>query len=152
MEKITLLNLHKKEQYIAVVFTLAKFSKGLSLQELTYLLSDKKNMNKLGYLTEKFQNIRRREYFRSRQRICDVLRKMREIGLIEYKNGIYSLNIRILFYWCELRKAEKKYNDMFDNIEKKHPVRVDSLTEEITPITIMYNFKHLWEEYQNFDS
>jgi len=152
MRKITLLNLHEHNQYIAVVFTLAKFSEGLKLHELTYLLTNKEIMNKHSYMIEKFQNTRRRHYFRSRQRICDVLRKLRDIGLVKYRNGIYLIDIRILFYWCEIRDAEKKFINMFAEIEKKHPGRTNELEKELTPVTIMYNFKNLWAEYQKFDS
>ena len=151
MKKITLFNLHENKQYLAVVFTLARFPDGLCLQELTYLLSDKRNMNKLGYLTEKFNNVNRRCYFRSRQRICDVLRKLRDMDLVIYRNGKYSLDVRILFYWCEIRDAEKKYRDLFDDIEKNHPGKVKKIAGSVVPITVMYNFRDLWREYKNFD-
>jgi len=157
MEKIRLENIHEKPKYIYIILSLAKYTKGLHLNELTYLLTHQDRMKNFSALQRKFGNKKnRKNIFKIKQRIFDHLSTLREIGLVYRDNQKYKIDLPTLFYWCDvidakieyqkrLEKSEKKCNEISEMLKNKHPERNRTLGTA-TRITIKHNFPGLWKE------
>jgi len=165
MEKIRLENIHEKPKYIYIILSLAKYTNGLHLNELTYLLTHQDRMKNFSALQLKFGNKKthkniRKNIFKSKQRIYDHLSNLREIGLVYRDNRKYNIDLPTLFYWCDvidakieyqkrLEKSEKKCNEISEMLKTKYPERNMSLGSA-TRITIKKNFPGLWKELREY--
>lgn len=160
MERLTLFNLHKNKQYVAIIKSLLDYSDGLHLNELTYLLSNKKGMKNYSRLQLKLGK-NRKNIFKSKQRICDCLRNLREIGLVYLDEAVYLLDLPSFFHWCDTRDANieyekrikkslKKCNAISKMIDEKYPEKKIRMQKEIIPKTIERRFPELWKQIEKF--
>lgn len=105
MQKITLENILDKKQHWHILNKLAFHPKGLTLHELTYLLTRKKNMYQMSELHQKFKH-NRENIFKSRQRIFDCLQDLIKIRVTKKEEKIYIINIGN-FHYCIRHKTLK---------------------------------------------
>ena len=84
MQKINLENILDKKQHWHILNKLAFHPEGLTLHEVTYLLTHKKNMYQMSKLDQKFKH-NREDIFKSRQRIFDCLQDLIKIRIIKNK-------------------------------------------------------------------
>jgi hypothetical protein len=92
MKRLTIEDIHKKKQHISILDVLYKYTDGITLQELTYLLTLKKNMYNLSKLVTKFEEESRKDIFNSRQRVNDCCNDLKHLGLIKKSEKKYYFN------------------------------------------------------------
>jgi len=161
MKRISIEDLHDKEQHISILDVLYKHTEGITLQDLTYLLTFKKNMYNLSKLVSRFGQKNRKGVFPTRQRINDCCSDLKYLGLIKKIDKKYYLNYTgILLYTQYLRNNReinkwvkqnkelfKKYNKIIitgdEGISKKELIEIEN--------TILNNIKKgkpaPWHEY-----
>ena len=160
MKEISLANIHENPQYFSIIEELIIYRKGLTLHEMMYLLS-KKTLTKFeSQLEEKFGKKNRKDIFKTRQRLCDCLRKLKEeeeIGIVYKTNRTYHLDLPTIFYWLDVKDATEEYNKKMKKAEEDrkkitkilddvHPDKKAAIEREITPKTIERRFKKLWKK------
>ena len=122
MKKITQDIILEKKQHLHILNTLVQHSFGLTLHELTYLLTKKNNMYKMSSLQERF-GVSRINVFKTRQRINDCLTDLKRLNLIHKKGVKYQLNLLELHL---LLKREKLHDEL-----KKIELEIRTEYEEI---------------------
>lgn len=126
MKKITQELILEKKQYLHILNSIAIYSpRGLSLHELTYLLTNNNNMYKMSLLHKNFGNLRK-DIFKTRQRIYDCITNLINLNLIYKTKNKYHLNLNefhLLFvrvkYQDELKKIEEQTKVVYKKIEDK---------------------------------
>jgi len=135
MRKITIENVFEKEQHVSILEVLRQYSEGLTLHELTYLLSTGKLTKNYYKLQERFGRYRKNIFSSKepRKRINDCLNVLKSFTLIIKNNKKYQLttlspellslignnNILKLHSLCaqdknqELHNFFKKYQNIF---------------------------------------
>jgi len=116
MKKISFENLIEKEQHLNIMDMFFKYPDGLTLHELTYLLTNRRNMQNLSSLIKNF-GTERRNIFTTNQRILDCLT---DLEWMIIKNKIkkrkkiitrYKLDSNLLFLWLNYVRVQK-HNEM----------------------------------------
>ena len=144
MKKISIEDLHNKKQHISLLDVLYKHTDGITLQDLTYLLTLKKNLYNLSHLVSRFGIRNRKDIFPTRQRINDCCSDLNYLGLIKKIDKKYYLNFPgILLYTQYLRNQQeinkwvnqnkklfKKYNKFIiagdGGISKKELIEIEN--------------------------
>lgn len=119
MEKITIDNVFDKEQFFRILEKLNKHPEGLTLRELTYLLSDKKNMQNFSTLQERFKGESRKKVFygiepRKRIQTCLLKLKTPPLNLIykdEEKYKLSQLTPHLLSLLMNINILQSKFKD-----------------------------------------
>lgn len=137
MRKITIENVFEKEQHVSILEVLRQHSEGLTLHELTYLLSTRDIIQNYSKLQERFGH-NRKNIFTSkepRKRINDCLNGLKSLTLVTKDNKKYRLaalspellslignnnilKLNLLYAQDknqELRNLFKEYQDIFFN-------------------------------------
>jgi len=130
MQKITLENILDKKQHWHILNKLAFHPEGLTLHELTYLLTHKKNMYQMIKLDQKFKH-NRENIFKSRQRIFDCLQDLIKIRVIKKEEKKFIINIGN-FHYCI------RYKTLKNDFEKALFILIDEKEE----------FKSIEEEFK----
>jgi hypothetical protein len=159
MEAITLENFHKNPKYVKILILLINNRGGLTLNELMFFLSIEKIIKYRYKLIKKYGEKNRKDIFKNRQRLCDHLKRLKEIKIIKKDNKKYKIDLSTLFNWCEYQDAEIAYKEriknantksekIVDNIKNKYPEKIEELEIEIIPKTIRRRFPKLWEKLE----
>lgn len=160
MKKLTLQDIHKNGKYLAIISTLARYNKGLSLHEIMYLLSEYNLTKYHSKLEDKFGKKNRKNYFNTRQQLSDYLRRLRYLGIVVLEEGIYKFDLPTLFYWCDINDATIEYNRKLKKAKEtrreneqfflKYPNKKQKAMEELTPITLKNRAPEIWEELKKY--
>lgn len=105
MPKLTKENVFAKSNYMYLIKTLNKYPEGLTLHELTYLLTTLDNIRETSKLFNKFnpnyqkdkKTVRRENIFSNRQRIYDSLQHLRKLGFADKDKGVYTANLKSIY-------------------------------------------------------
>lgn len=110
MKKISIEDLHNKKQHISILDVLYQLTDGITLQDLTYLLTLKKNMYNLSHLVNRFGNKNRKDIFPTRQRINDCCTDLKYLGLIKKINKKYYLNYPGIELYTQYLRNQQEIN------------------------------------------
>lgn len=127
MRKISKENLLEKEQHLSIIDMLFKYPDGLTLHELTYLLTTRKNMKKMSSLQRDFGN-ERRNIFKTRQRIVDCLTDIKWMRKKEGKK--YVLDFHQLITWVNYVKQQKLNELITKKLQEYKPNKLILTDEE----------------------
>ena len=141
MRKISIENLHTKNQHLNIMDMLFRYHNGLSLHELTYLLTTRKNMQKMSGLRKCF-GLERKNIFKTRQRINDCLNDLKRLELIIKNEKKYELNMIATYtYECYLRNQKeiakavdelnKEFKELIEGFKNLNEEDINELEEEI---------------------
>ena len=115
MKRISIENIGERKQHREILNQLLNHPKGLTLHELTYLLTQKKIMHER-ILMERTLGSDRKDVFNSRQRIHDCLDDLKELNIIRKFDKKYIIDIE-KFHLCILyMDAETEINKIMDFI------------------------------------
>jgi len=110
MKKISIEDLHNKKQHISILDVLYKYNDGITLQDLTYLLTIQKNMYKLSSLVIRFGKKNRKDIFSTRQRINDCCSDFKYLGLIKKIDKNYYLNYAAIKLYKQYLRNKQEIN------------------------------------------
>lgn len=145
MKKITQDIIKEKKQHLHILKALKQHSPlGLTLHDLTYLLTNKNNMYKMSSLQERFGKSRN-DVFKTRQRIHDCLTDLKRINLIQKTREKYRLNLFEFYFLIQrerlnnqLKEYEQEERANFEKIRNDMKYLSERELEEIET--------ELWEE------
>jgi|GEM_PF-4711753 len=139
MKTISLENLHEKPQHLSILDMLWRYPEGLSLHELTYLLTTKKNMQKLSELNKRFNpyfphnsKIERKNIFKTRQRINDCLTDLKHLKFIIKNKKKYKISLAQIDVYVSYNKhlIESIKFKMLLKLMSKYPPHTLGFREE----------------------
>ena len=126
MKKLNKDNILEKPQYCYILLELVKSIPGLTLHELTYLLSIQPIKYRNSMIAEKFEKRTRKNIFKTRQRIQDCLTNLIKLHLVDKKEKSYRVNFYELYLLIQEEKikneliiAEQELRKQFEEIKQE---------------------------------
>jgi len=149
MRKIDKENIFEKRQHLTILKMLNKYHEGLTLHELTYLLTTRENMQNMKKLHERFnpyfpheKKTNRQDVFKTRQRINDCIKDMKHLKFIVKDQKKYIMNFTEVFTCGLSIKWRKEYKKIVEeqiqearrDIEEEEKILRKATKEEIKKI------------------